>query len=356
MSRHYLIGALILCVCIASLVPVALSASYDMTVSGSIDTPTRTVSIDGDQHEVSAVAEAKPGDTVSVSVSAPTDADYRVNLYNGDRQVVAQRPGTGDEEVRFDLTDYEPGSYMLLLYKDGDHKDAFPVIVSGYDVAMDAPSSATVDSDMTVDVSIAKTTDVEAPDSVEVVFANSTHTQRVTAQKTDSSTYQATVSLQDVSLGDYRVYAVVHGSETAFDDDHKEVLGISDATTVTVQRQQTTEESSESTSGSSSTERTTTTTTTATATTTTETTSPNTSTQTATTTPNQSSTSQTTHSSPTTTTTTAPPSTTDQVLTPATSTASTSTSTSTPGPGVPGFELTGTVLAVLCALYLGIRK
>lgn len=349
MSRRFVVGILVIGLCLSSGIPTALTASYDLTVSGSVDTPSRTVTFDGDTYQVSGVATAKPGETLSVDVTAPSETDYRVNLYNSDRQIQAQRPGTGTSDVQFDLTGYEPGSYMLLLSKDGDYKTIFPVVVSGYEITVEAPSTATVGESVTVAVTLTQITDVEDPNAVTVVVTNATHTQRVTATHQDAATYRATISLHDVSPGEYRVYAVVEGTDSAFTKNRNELLGVSDATTLTVTGRDT--PSTTKTDGQTPTTATTTPSPTDTETTPPPTsTSLTTTTQPPTTTPTPTATTTTTGDSPSDRSQT----TTANVITPASSPSN--TSTTTPGLDVPGFAMQGSLLALLSALYLCSRR
>lgn len=71
---------------------------YDLTTAGSLDTPDRTVSVEGRSFAVTGVTPVDPGGTVTAVVTAP-DAAYRVFLYNVDREVVLARRGSGDGRI-----------------------------------------------------------------------------------------------------------------------------------------------------------------------------------------------------------------------------------------------------------------
>ena len=328
----------------------AADADYEIALDDTVETPPRTVTIEGDEHTVSAVGRATPGETLSVSVTAPSDSSYRVLLYDGDRRIVDSKNANGEGTVRFDLSGYEPSSYMLAIYKDGDYKDVHPLVVEGYDVSVDAPSEAETDSEITVTVNADKTEDVEDPHAVKVVVANNDQSIRATATKQSGSTYEATISLDEMSASEANVYAVVQGDHSAFKDDRNELLGISDATGLVIYEQTTTTNDPSGSQTSTPTE-TTQQSTTETRTTTTET--PTTSTTTTTTSRTSSTTTTTTHDTTEATATTTTE-TTASVITPDNSTTTETTSSSESS--IPGFRLQ-TALVALCGLfYLAIRE
>ncbi|UPV98931.1 hypothetical protein M0R88_10355 [Halorussus gelatinilyticus] len=349
MKRRLVLGILIIGLCLSVGAPTALTESYSLTVSNSVDTPTSQVTVDGTQHTVSSIAKTAPGSTLTVSVSAPEATDYTVQLRNRKRQITTDRDGTGDGQVTFDFTGYKPGSYMLLLYKNGEYKDIFPVVVSGYDISVDAPKTATSGSTVTVDISATKSTDVESPNAVYVVFTTDGKTKKVQAAESGSDSYQASVSLEDIPTGDHRLYAYVQGSDTAFKEGKKEILGISNGVALTVTDKKTTTSTSSSNSGAEETSTTTadtTKTTVTTQSTTTRTTSKNTtsttSAQTPTTTPDISSTTTATE------TTTSIKTTSSSLITPNKTATDTATSTNSEK-GVPGFDLMTAIGTLLIA-------
>jgi hypothetical protein len=321
---------------------------YDLTIPGSIDTPPREVTIEGQTHTVSAVARSAPGNDLGVTVTAPADASYQVLLYNGDRQIEDSKDGTGEQSVQFDLKGYEPGSYLVALYKDGDYKAVHPVVVRGYTVTVtDVPPRAETNSQFAVSVTAQKVENVEEPESVSVVLASGEHDVQVTATHTSGQTYEAALSLETFPPGDARVYAVVQGSDTAFTDDRKEVLGMSDTTTVSIYEPTTTTTTTPPSSPTATTvggSPTTTPSTKTPAPNTTTTTNPD---------PTKSMSTTATSTSPTENTTTSTTSATDDdVITPNQSTTTPSPTT----PGIPGFTLVGTALALLCAGLLAVRR
>lgn len=355
MNYRTLITGLLVLLVSTSVIPTAFGAGtdYALTLENSVDTPSRTVTIQGETHSVSAVGRTTPGSMLSVAADAPSDTAYDVLLYNGDRQIVASKEAFGEQSLQFDMSRYTPGSYLLAIYKNGNYKDVFPVVVRGYSMTVDTPSHATAGSDITVTVTATKTEDVEDPSAVQVVLASDEETQRATATKIDSNTYQTTLSLDQFQSGNTRVYAVVQGSDDAFKDGRKQLLGVSDASTVIID-QETTQitTTTATTTEPSQPAQTTTATTSITATTTTMTTTvPSTilTTSLVSTTPSTATTTKSTS-----TTTTAQTQTTDaSVITPAQSTVSPSP---TVGQDVPGFGIVGSLVALWCLLLLASRR
>jgi hypothetical protein len=324
----------------------AADSDYDLALDDTVETPPRTVTLEGDEHTVSAVGRAAPGDTLSVSVTAPSDSSYRVLLYDGDRRIVDSKNGNGAQTVRFDLSGYEPSSYMLAVYENGDYKDVHPLVVEGYDVSVDAPSEAETGSEITVTVNGDKTEDVEDPHAVNVIVANTDQSIRATATEQSGSTYEATISLDELPAGEANVYAVVRGDDSAFTDDRKELLGVSDASTLSIYEPTTTQSSGSQTSTPT---ETTNRVTTGTESTTTETSSTTSTTTPAPQTSSMTTTDDTAESSETTTTVT-----TDAVITPGQSTMQETTTSS--DSSIPGFGLQTGLVALCCLFYVVIRE
>lgn len=356
MHRQNLVASCLFALLITTTVSPMVSGTennYSLSVENSIEMPARTVSIGGEEHVVSAVGRVTP-ETLSVTVDAPSDVAYDVLLYNGDRQIVTSKEGTGPQSVQFDMTRYAPGSYLLSIYKDGDYKAVYPVIVRGYTVAVDAPTRAAPNSDIAISVTAKQVESVEDPSSVTIVLANGDQSVRATATKETDNKYQATVSLEQFQSRTVRIYAVVQGSDDAFKEGRNELLGISDASTLTIS-QETTRTTTKSPDSSPTTEPTATRTTSTTATTTSSTTATTTVSTTPSTTSTKTSSQRTTETStqalsPTLSTSTT---TTSSVITPARSTTFTQT---TPAQGIPGFGIGGCLVALCCLLILAFRR
>ncbi|WP_135534923.1 hypothetical protein [Halostella pelagica] len=225
---------------------------YEMTVSDAIETPVRTVTLQETDHEISSLTVVDPGESVSVSVSGPNET-YRVYLYNGDEQIVSERRGDGDGSFTFDLSGYDPGSYMLAVQQDGYYRTVHPVVVRGYEVTVDAAEEVTVGDDLTVTANVSRIADAPSPDSVEVTVVDDETTVRASATQTSEGTYTASVSTGDIGTGEYSLYAGVRSDDPAFGE--RAVVGISRSVDLSVEQDRTTTESGPSNGGPSGGER-----------------------------------------------------------------------------------------------------
>ena len=210
--------------------PVVADTEYEISVEGSVDTPTRTVELEGATYNVSAIGKAESGESIDVTVQAPDpDQDYDVYLYNSDRQIVEGESGEGNDTVTFDLTDLDAGTYVFAVQERGANQVIHPFIIKGFDTTIDAPTSATVGDDVTVEVTTDQLSDNATNDRVEVVIAGDAQLTRTTATGNDD-TYTATIDTGGLDPGSYRVYANVRGEEVVFDE--RVIFGVSDAQTL----------------------------------------------------------------------------------------------------------------------------
>jgi hypothetical protein len=210
--------------------PVALAATYDVTTDRAVDVPDRTIQQGGDTFEITAISRADPGETVSVTVTAPRGEDVRLYLYNDREAIVAAREGTGTARFEVPLDGYDAGTYAFVLQHDGVREAVHPLVVRGYDVGVDAPGSVTRGESLRVTASAER---LRGPDlaSVEVVVANDDASVRATANATGSG-YAATVDTADLPAGSYEVYANVRGPDRAFGE--RELLGLTAGESLTV--------------------------------------------------------------------------------------------------------------------------
>lgn len=338
-------------------IPGAAESDYSISVVGNVDTPQKTVTIEDDRINVSAVAKVDQGETISATIDAPTDTSYRVNLYgiqDGKRVIVDSRYIEADDpdSVEFDTATYDPGSYALAVYHDGEYQAFHPVIVSENTVSITADATVERGEAFNPEISVttlAKSTEVE---SVELILVNESFSKRVTASSTREQTYQASITTDGLNTGTYRVYAVVLNNSLTPEENY-EPIGLSPEQTVDI--------TAETTTTTTSKTLTTTTSSTNTADTTTSTTQNTTKTSSVTTTVTSTSTSTTglTSTSNTTTqasdrnSTTTGETTTSEAITPNKSTSTLSTTSST---NVPGFSFAAIVVALLAATGLLRRR
>lgn len=241
-SKYALMSVLVIFFLSVISSPIGLAqndgSEYRVVVSESIETPDRTFTVDGDQYHVSEIAERKPGESLSVDSFTPGDENYGVYLYNSDRKIADTKAATGDDSVTFETDELSPGTYIVAIYADGTIETVHPVVISGYAVSIDAPADATQES--TVDLSAQVTAEGSSgtPHEVAVVLASAETHERVSLSRTSDGTYTASVSLEDFATGEYSVYAVATSDEEVYGE--PELLGISDAATLTIGTHETT--------------------------------------------------------------------------------------------------------------------
>lgn len=206
------------------------SSTYEITdVSGSIDTPERTVSLEGDSYTVSSVARVSQGSDLAVTVTAPAGERYSVYLYDSERSIADTTSQVGSGTATL-ATNLDAGSYVAAVYQEGTIEDIQPVVITGYDVRVDAASAATTGETVTATVQVDRTAASAAPAQVLITVWNGDARQEVTATQTSDGTYEA--RLDELSTGAYELYATAHGSTVV--NNRQEVLGLSDSASLTV--------------------------------------------------------------------------------------------------------------------------
>jgi hypothetical protein len=212
----------------------AADEDYQLSPSTSIDTPDQTITVDGTDYTVSHVGRAMHGDAIEFDVAAPDDTSYQVYLYNGDRDIVDTESLTGDGTATFETGSLEAGTYVAAVYgPDGQFRDVVPVVVAGYSVDVSAPGTVTEGSEFSVSVTLDSVTQVEDPNTVEVVVTNDGGVQkRVDAVRQSDGQYTADVAA-DFAAGEHDLYVNVRGDDTA--RDRNELIAISDAQSLQVE-------------------------------------------------------------------------------------------------------------------------
>ncbi|WP_143085651.1 hypothetical protein [Halogranum rubrum] len=251
-SRLALVVALVL-LCSTLSFGVAAQSQYSLTVDGGIDTPDKTVTVEGQSFDVSETVRVEPGDEIAVETSGPTDKQYRVNLLNKKNQIAAYNNTlSGEESFSFETEGLTPGSYVVAVYgADGNYKMIQPVVVSGYDVSTDVDNTVEEDSESTITVDVEPKQNAPELESVKVMVSNDDDDIRtLTASETDDGTYTATTTFE--TSGEFDVFATVRGTDTF--NGEKEILGISDVQSITVDDDSSDSSGSDDSSGDSNTE------------------------------------------------------------------------------------------------------
>lgn len=219
----------------SAIVVAADTADGELSVAGSVETPTETVTTDelDSEFEVDAFATLSAGDSLDADIALSDDSAFDVYLYDNDGQNVDRVGGTGSDSVTFDTDSLKSGTYVLALYVDGNYIDIHPVIITGYDVTVDAPSEVSSDDEsMLVSADVTPTALDIDPASVEIAVWDDDTVLRKTAEDRGDGQYEATFPMSDLEEGSYSVSAVAQGTDTV--NGEREALGISDSDALTV--------------------------------------------------------------------------------------------------------------------------
>jgi hypothetical protein len=233
-------AVVVLCCCLlvgAAGVTIATTAdsAYTVTITGSMDTPEQTRTIEGTTYTVDSIARVNQGDSLRVQTSGPENESYRVYVYannDGTQDVYDQKLVDTDESgaVSFDTSQYDPGSYVVTIDRG---KDPQPFVVPAYDVSLSSPASVNAAGTTELSASLTETTGGTDVEEVEIAVFNEDTVERVEATKTDGS-YVGELDLDTLATGEYQVQAVVYSPEAA-PQGEQEVVGISDPATLTVE-------------------------------------------------------------------------------------------------------------------------
>ncbi|WP_143823742.1 PGF-CTERM sorting domain-containing protein [Halosegnis longus] len=213
-------------------VAAAQTADYTIDAEGGVDIPARQITIEGDEYTVSQVGRVDKGDEITVSTTGPSEG-YDVYLYSEQIQIVDTSTASGDGVVTFPTTDIGPGTYIGAVIDDDSNIQAVvPIVVSGYDVSLTAPSTATVGDTIDFEASVTPTASSGDPAQVEIVLGNGDESRRVSATQTADG-YTASIDTEGLPPEEYSVYASVRGdTETKYGRDI--ILGLSDESLIDI--------------------------------------------------------------------------------------------------------------------------
>lgn len=233
---------------------VVANEHFDVTAHPNIDTPPRTVTYQGMSFQVDHLGHVEPGEPVNVEVDAEAEEAYSVALYDADGFRLAEDDGVGSDAFTFetsstDGTTYTPGTYVVAVNDNGFQAIA-PLVITGYRLSVDAPSTVESGSMVRVDASVTTIDDAKSIDRVQVVIGDENHHERVTLSSDGDSDYTKTFALDSFPEGDYDLYVVAQGSEEVLGQ--QEVLGVSASQSFRVGQESTSDDSSEDSSGGGS--------------------------------------------------------------------------------------------------------
>lgn len=207
-------------------------SGYSISVEGGTDIYDRTLSYEGEKFVVSQIADVREGETLKVKAEGPSGTLYRVNLYDSSRNDQDRKTALdgGSETFEFPTDGYSAGTYLAAIYQDGDFKAIQPFIVSGYDVEL---KKVVRDSGrLKVNFTISPLKGQESPYGSKVVLIGENSRKEVKGFHLGGERYTCSVSLTDLSPGDYQLFAGALGTDSF--RGKQEVLGLSGVKTVSI--------------------------------------------------------------------------------------------------------------------------
>lgn len=222
---------------------VVADTDYDIQIDGVVDVRSETIDAppgqSRDSYDVDAIAVREQGESLSADITIPDDndtsmEDVEVEFVNADQQTEAVAVPNSEGQITFDTEDMNQtaGTYSLLLV-DGGIQKIYPVVISGYDIAVENPTTATEDETINIEGTITQTAADGNPTSMSVILWNEADEKRVTFDPDDNGDYSADISLSDLDPAEYNVYVTANG-----DDEYQgepEILAIGEGETLTVE-------------------------------------------------------------------------------------------------------------------------
>jgi hypothetical protein len=210
---------------------IAAQSTVSISIEGSFETPSDTVTVDGEEFTVTQVTKLRPDDVMTVVTSAPRDKRYQVNVYTLTEDVQASDRGeTGPGKTSFRTEFIDPGSYLVAAVDRDGVLDVQPITVVGYETNVDLPSTVDEDTPFEATVQLEEIDNTKSVGRVEVVIWNDDGRERIEANQLGEHTYEATVD--GLANETYDVYAVVVAEEQIEGEDN--VIGLSDPQNLTV--------------------------------------------------------------------------------------------------------------------------
>ncbi|QLG27363.1 hypothetical protein HUG10_07295 [Halorarum halophilum] len=229
-ARRAMVVVLCALLIVSGTVPLIASgdSQYEITVDTEIDTPERTITIEGQSYTVASMGKAPTEGELTFDVDTPGVDRYSVHLYNSDRQIVESTRETEDGTVSFDTSGYTSGSYVLVVSVNGVQQVIQPVVITDYEIDVDAPTDVTAGSSFTLEAMLSGSS--TTPEHVAVTLSNGTWDTQFTASE-DGGAYVADIP-GTLAAGEYSMYVTTH-SDNEFNG-QKEVTGLSSVSIITV--------------------------------------------------------------------------------------------------------------------------
>lgn len=219
-------------------ITVGATAAYTLSVSNTVDTPQQEVTIEGETFTISEASIFNPGTVMDVAVEQSDDTiqDYRVVLYNSQRDRVTQsRRQTGNQEFSFNTTNLAPGSYLFAV-NDGNFQTVHPVVINGFKVTVQTRTEVTADEQWGVTAELERLDEDAEIERVEVVLWNPSSGEAIdnSSASAESERTYSTQQTAPEAAGIYELRVVVFGPSKVAGEDENEAIASSDAVEIEV--------------------------------------------------------------------------------------------------------------------------
>lgn len=206
----------------------AADGAYSLETSGTVPVHDRRATVGDAEVNVTSLVGLYPGEEALVNVTAPEDELAVVTLRRADGSVLQKDSVTAGESVLVDSTDYDPGTYYLVLTTGGEVRTVSLLVVSKYRVSYDLENvtGEAVSGGATVSAGTAE------GETVQFVLTNEDAEYRVDASTVRRGLYNFSLATDDVPDGEYSALIEVVGEADATGS--RPVLATSQIETVTV--------------------------------------------------------------------------------------------------------------------------
>jgi len=235
------IGVCLLAVVAVATVGAAISG-YTISGSDAIETPTQTVSYQGQEYTISGVSRITEDGSVTVTTTVPSGTGYYINLRGPENQLISSDRVQGNASHTFSyFGSGEAGTYAATIQDGGNTVAVHPIVIAGYAITVSSPGEVTTGEEVTIRAAVTERSVQKhsSLDSVEVVVGNDDIESQQSMTKVDDDTYETTVSTDGLAANTYSVYVLVRGNKTV--RQRAEILGVSNTVELTVTDGTTTE-------------------------------------------------------------------------------------------------------------------
>ena len=220
--------ALLLSGASATVVAQSAETTYSLGADGSVPVHDRQVTIDDTEHNVTSLVGLYPGQEAVVNVTAPADELAVVTVRTPDGTVAQKNSVTSGESVLVDSSDYDPGTYYLVLSTGDRVRTVSLLVVSSYRVSygLDDVTNGSLIGSATV------LGGVNESHGVQFVLTNEEREYRANTTMIRNGLYEFDLPIDGVADGNYT--GQVRVLDEATEDGSRPILATSEVRSVTV--------------------------------------------------------------------------------------------------------------------------